>query len=144
MKFYDRQGNEIKPIDATSSCDWCGYGIPPEYSVGPKGVFDGDLDKVWNAGETAPNCSWFVPHMRNDGIYGVGCVPSTIRQAWIRVDFGKNVELSKIRINTMGDSANRVDELTGSVDGQNYFPVCKISASPQNPARDGYWIECSI
>jgi len=139
MKFYDANNNEIKPVNANASCDWCGYGTPPSYSVGPKGVFDGNWETVWNAGETAPNCDW---------LHGAGCDPSTIRTAWINVDLGAPVSLSKIKIHVMGDSDNRLDSLSGSIDGKNYVDLCKIQASKDTPLVDlgptGDWIECNL
>jgi len=148
MKFYDANNNEIKPVNANASCDWCGYGTPPSYSVGPKGIFDGNWETVWNAGETATDCNWYIPHMRDDGIYGVGCSSSTIRTAWINVDLGAPVSLSKIKIHIMGDSNNRLDSLSGSIDGKNYVDLCKIQASKDKPLVDlgptGDWIECNL
>jgi hypothetical protein len=148
MKFYDVNNNEIKPVNANASCDWCGYGTPPSYSVGPKGVFDGNWETVWNAGETASDCSWYTSHIRDDGIYGVGCTPSKIRTAWINVDLGNPISLSKIKIHIMGDSDNRLDSLSGSTDGKNYVDLCKIQASKDMPLVDlgptGDWIECNL
>jgi len=148
MKFYDANNNEIKPVNANASCDWCGYGNRPFSSVGPKGIFDGNWETDWNAGETATNCSWYIPHMRDDQIYGVGCSSSTIRTAWINVDLGASVSLSKIKIHIMGDSDNRLDSLSGSIDGKNYVDLCKIQASKDTPLVDlgptGDWIECNL
>jgi hypothetical protein len=148
MEVYDKDGNKIQIINANSSCDWCGYGNPPFYAVGAKGVFDNYWGTVWNAGETAPNCNWFIPHLRDDGIYGVGCSPSAIRSAWINVDLGKTYEIGKIRIHVMGDSTDRVDKISVSTDGTNYQTVCELKASKENPLvdrwQDGDWIECSI
>ncbi|MGC8775961.1 MAG: hypothetical protein ACP5QN_01445, partial [Minisyncoccia bacterium] len=156
MEFYDDSGNKIKPVDATSSCDWCNYEKPPSYSVGPKGVFDNNWETVWNAGETADDCNWYIAHMRDDGIWGVGCSPNKIRKAWINVDLGKEYNLSKIRIQVMGSSIlrsdglivdeagnkitnSRVDVLYGSIDGKDYYPICKLE---NNVYKDSDWIEC--
>ena len=139
MKFYDKDGKEIKPVNATASCDWCGYGTPPEYSVGPRGVFDNDPYKVWNAGETAENCNWYIPNR-----YGlVGCSPLTIRKAWIKVDLGSPISLSKIRIQPMGVShIGRIDYLFGSLDDKDYIPLCTIRGADNPSLTDYDWIEC--
>ena len=141
MEFYGPDGSKLVPTGASTNCDWCNYGTPPTYSVGAKGAIDGDTQKVWNAGETADNCSWYVLHTRNDGIYGYGCAAYTVRKAWLQVDFGATVKVSKIRILPMGESADRVDELTGSTDGQSYFTIGSLKASASSPVSDDKWIE---
>ena len=141
MEFYGPDGGKLKPVGATASCDWCNYGTAPDYNVGAKGVIDGDTQKVWNAGETADNCSWYVLHTRDDGIYGYGCSPGKIRKAWLQVDFGATVQVSKIRILPMGQSTDRVDELSGSTDGQTYTAIGTLKASATSPASDDKWIE---
>ena len=141
MEFYGPDGSKLKPVGATASCDWCNYGTAPDYNVGPKGAIDGDTQKVWNAGETADNCSWYVLHTRDDGIYGYGCSPAKIRKAWLQVDFGATVQVSKIRILPMGQSTDRVDELSGSTDGQAYTAIGTLKASASSPASDDKWIE---
>jgi hypothetical protein len=154
MEVYDKDNNKLKIINATSSCDWCGYGTPPSYAVGAKGVFDNNWETVWNAGETAPNCDWYISHLRDDGIYGVGCSPSAVRSAWINVDLGKAYEIGRIRILIMGNSPEkesdlpRTDKISVSEDGINYKTICELKASKENPLIDrgpnGDWIECSI
>lgn len=144
MEFYGPDGGKLIPTGASASCDWCNYGTPPSYSVGAKGSIDGDTQKVWNAGETADNCSWYVLHTRNDGIYGYGCAAWTVRKAWLQVDFGTTVKVSKIRILPMGESTDRVDELSGSTDGQIYFTIGSLKASTANPVSDDKWIEYMV
>lgn len=69
----------------------------------------------------------------------IGCTPLTIRKAWINVDLGQSKKLSKIKIQVMGTSTNRTDSLSGSLDGETYFSICKISPSMIN---DLDWVEC--
>lgn len=148
--MYDKDNTKLKIINATSSCDWCGYGTPPSYAVGAKGVFDNNWETVWNAGETAPNCDWYIPHLRDDGIYGVGCSPSAVRSAWINVDLGKTYEIGRIRILIMGNSPERAfdlprtDKISVSEDGINYKTVCELKASKENPLIDRGQMEIGL
>jgi hypothetical protein len=141
MEFYGPDGAKLTPANASTDCDWCNYGTAPGYSVGAKGVIDGDAQKVWNAGETADNCSWYSLHTRDDGIYGYGCSSAKLRKAWLQVDFGATVKVSKIRIMVMGDSSDRVDELSGGTDGHTFTAIGTLKATAQNPVKDSQWIE---
>lgn len=141
MEFYGPDGAKLTPTNATTNCDWCNYGTAPSYSVGAKGAIDGDTQKVWNAGETADNCSWYTLHTRDDGIYGYGCSSAKLRTAWLQVDFGATVKVSKIRIMVMGDSSDRVDELSGGTDGHTFTAIGTLKATAQSPVKDSQWIE---
>jgi hypothetical protein len=147
MEVYDKDNTKLKIISATSSCDWCGYGTPPSYAVGAKGVFDNNWETVWNAGETLSTCDWKNPSVS-------ACDASNVRSAWINVDLGKIYEIGRIRILIMGNSPERAfdlprtDKISVSEDGINYKTVCELKASKENPLVDrgpnGDWIECSI
>lgn len=135
IEAYDENGTKISMsgASATASCTWCNYGSTPP-GVEPSSAIDGNIETMWNAGETASNCNWFTP----DANGNLGCPSSTLRSAWIVVDLGSVKTLSKIRYSTT-DNTNESDILSVSVDNKSWTKLATFIATPSLPFSDKQW-----
>lgn len=115
VEVYDKNGKKITPAGATVSCDWCNYPAKNQEqrvsSPGSQGAIDNNPSTNWNAGETAPGCNW---------ISGGGCLPTSQRSAWIKLDLGSAKNVGKVRLLHQGDSFNAQITVSSSADGQTF------------------------
>jgi len=142
IEVYGLNSVAVKPVSSKASCVWCGYGATydtpnPSIDVAPDKTYDNNTQTNWNAGETADNCNWGFPHMRNDGLYGVGCAPWSTRKAWVQLDYGSIQTFSKIRAMQNGNTTSELTRVLVSDDGINFKELTTFKA----PMGDMEWMQ---
>lgn len=123
IEVYDGSGSKIIPTSITASCTLCNYPGNPA-TTSPDKVYDGDLDSVWNAGETAPGCNWLVPDKHCPG-------GSATRVAWIQLDLGsvKNVSRVKLMTDNYPNPASATHKVLIGSNGDNFTEVARFSGN---------------
>jgi len=147
IKFYDKNNQEIKPVNATASSQWCTEAIrqavpllctQPDYN--PSRVYDDDENTVWNSGYL--NSDGSVRGCRTYYPQSTVCMVWAPLTAWIKLDLGGVKNISKIRLLTE-NTPNPVQashKLLISSDGVNFSLAHEFSGD----ISSNTWLEYKI
>ncbi|MDP3741048.1 MAG: pilin [bacterium] len=143
IEAYNTAGVKITPVSAQVSCDWCNTNyIKGARDIGAIGLYDGNYETVWNAGETCEELQYF------EGLANPWSCPFTsLRAAWAVVDYGSSQNFSRVRFKHNGGVGTlafvhdyyEADQVLVSNDGVTFRPVYQFNAPPA--IQDHQWLE---
>lgn len=150
IKIYDGNNQEIKPVNATVTSQWCTAAdqkaVPQLCPAGatdccnPPNVYDGNENTLWNSGGqnsdgSVRKCLTYFPQ-------SMVCMAWAPQTAWIKLDLGEVKNISKIRLLTE-NSPNPVQashKLLISSDGVNFSSIHEFSGNISSNTWLGYQV----
>jgi hypothetical protein len=144
IEIYDANGNKIIPASATASSvyssDGTSLAVSSASSNAASNAIDGNPSTAWNAGETYPGCDW--NHLTTT-VQACLAANASIgaRSAWITIDLGSVMNVSKIRLLQDSNEWNETITLSVSDDNSSFNQVAQRAATTIDPFLDNQWIE---